>query len=120
MVEKNVAAYEPSKQTRSVLLYWRRPEEWAEALHSWVSTLSLSAKPNIVKEASHAVQATSTGQLNTILTFYDITDPQVESQLSGIPMPLLRKAVSILSKIGRAQLIGVADGEGIRILAGGR
>jgi ESCRT-II complex subunit VPS25 len=54
------------------------------------------------------------------LTFYDITDPQVESQLSGLPIPLLRKAISILSKMGRAQLIGVADGEGVRIFAGGR
>ncbi|RDB21178.1 Vacuolar protein-sorting-associated protein 25 [Hypsizygus marmoreus] len=81
MVATNVAAYEPAKQTRTVLLYWRLPEEWAEVLHNW---------------------ATSTAQLNTILTFYDITDPPIESELSGIP------------------LIGVADGEGVRIFAGGR
>ncbi|KAF8226234.1 ESCRT-II complex, vps25 subunit [Tricholoma matsutake] len=99
MVEQNVAAYEPPKQTRSVLLYWRLPEEWAETLHNW---------------------ATSTGQLNTILTFYDITDPQVESQLSGIPISLLRKAISVLSNTGRAQLIEIADGEGVRIFAGRR
>lgn len=67
-----------------------------------------------------AVQATSTGQLNTILTFYDITDPQVESELSSIPIPLLKKAISILSKTGRAQLIGVSEGEGVRIFASGR
>ena len=36
MVSTNLAAYEPSKQTRSVLLFWRLPEEWAEVLHSWV------------------------------------------------------------------------------------
>lgn len=36
MVAKNLAAYEPAKQTRSVLLYWRLPEEWAEVLHEWV------------------------------------------------------------------------------------
>lgn len=93
MVAKNVAAYDPPKQTRSVLLYWRLPEEWADVLHEW---------------------ATSTGQLNTILTFYDITDPPIESPLSNIPIPLLRKAVAILVKSGRAQLIGVADGEGVR------
>lgn len=38
MVAKNLAVYEPSKQTRAVLLYWRLPEEWADVLHSWVST----------------------------------------------------------------------------------
>ena len=36
MVSGNLAVYEPVKQTRSVLLYWRLPEEWAEVLHEWV------------------------------------------------------------------------------------
>lgn len=36
MVSKNFAAYEPLKQTRAVLVYWRLPEEWAEVLHGWV------------------------------------------------------------------------------------
>ncbi len=36
MVAKNLAVFEPAKQTRSVLLYWRLPEEWAETLHEWV------------------------------------------------------------------------------------
>jgi len=96
MVSKNLAVYEPLKQTRSVLLYWRLPDEWAEVLHGW---------------------ATSTGQLNTILTFYEITDPPVESPLTGIPMSLLRRAITILNKTGRAQIIAVADGEGVRFFA---
>ena len=36
MVRKNLAIYEPPKQTRAVVLYWRLPEEWAEVLHEWV------------------------------------------------------------------------------------
>lgn len=36
MVQRGCAAYEPSKQTSSVLLYWRLPEEWADVLHRWV------------------------------------------------------------------------------------
>ena len=39
MVKKNVAVYEPPRQTRSVMLYWRSPEEWAEILHNWVCWL---------------------------------------------------------------------------------
>ncbi|KIK56434.1 hypothetical protein GYMLUDRAFT_76160 [Collybiopsis luxurians FD-317 M1] len=93
MVSQKLAAYDPPKQDRSVLIYWRLPEEWAEVLHEW---------------------ATSTGQLNTILTFYEITDPPVESPLSGIPVTLLRQAISILSKTNRAQIIGIAEGEGVR------
>ncbi|THU88072.1 hypothetical protein K435DRAFT_866641 [Dendrothele bispora CBS 962.96] len=86
MVKKNLAAYEPPKQTRGRLL-----EEWAEALHKW---------------------ATSTGQLNSILTFYDITNPPLESFLTGIPIPLLRKAIAILAKTNRAQMITIVDDEG--------
>lgn len=36
MVGMNLAVYEPPKQMRAVLLYWRLPEEWAEVLHEWV------------------------------------------------------------------------------------
>ena len=36
MAEKNLATYEPPKQTRSILIYWRLPEEWAEVLYQWV------------------------------------------------------------------------------------
>ncbi|KAL0954021.1 hypothetical protein HGRIS_005176 [Hohenbuehelia grisea] len=98
MAGKSQAVYEPPKQTRAVLLYWRRPEEWAEVLHTWVS---------------------STGHMNTIMTFYEITDPPVESPLSGIPEVLLRKAIAILAKTGRAQMIGAADGDGVRFFASG-
>ncbi|PPQ66468.1 hypothetical protein CVT24_007042 [Panaeolus cyanescens] len=95
MVGKGQAAYEPPKQTRSCLVHWRLPEEWAEVLYDWVI---------------------STGQLNVILTFLDITEPEIESALSGIPIPLLRKAIAILGKTGRSQMIVIGDGEGVRFL----
>jgi len=36
MVAAGDAAYEPEKQTSSVLVYWRRPEQWAETIYDWV------------------------------------------------------------------------------------
>ncbi|KZS94334.1 ESCRT-II complex vps25 subunit [Sistotremastrum niveocremeum HHB9708] len=96
MVEQGQAIWDPPKQNRVVLLHWRLPEEWAEVLHEW---------------------ATSTGQLNTILTFYEITDPPIDSAMSGIPTSLLRRAISILSKTGRAQIIEGAEGGGVRFFA---
>lgn len=63
-------------------------------------------------------QASASGHLNTILTFYEITDPPVESPLSGLPIPLLRKAIAALSKTGRAQIISISDGEGVRFFPG--
>ncbi len=52
------------------------------------------------------------------MTLYEITSPPVESPLSDIPVPLLRKAIANLNKTGRAQMIGVAEGEGVRFFAG--
>jgi len=97
MVANSQAIYDPPKQDRSVLLYWRTPDEWAQVLYDW---------------------ANNTGQLNTILTFYDIIEPPVPSPLTGIPEVILRKAIGVLTKSGRAQIISVSDGEGVRILAG--
>ena len=51
------------------------------------------------------------------MTFYDITDPPIESALTNIPVPLLRKAIAVLGKTGRSQTIAIADGEGVRFLA---
>ena len=62
-----------------------------------------------------SLQATSTGQLNTILTLYEIANPPVPSVLSGIPESLLRNAIAILAKSGRAQLISISDGDGVRL-----
>jgi len=97
LVAQGSAFWEPPGQSRSVILYWRSPEDWAELLHSW---------------------AISTGQLNTIMTFFEITEPPVPSQLSGVPLPILRRAISILAKTGRAQTIEISDGEGVRFFQG--
>ena len=55
--------------------------------------------------------------MNTILTFYEIIEPLVESDLIGIPEPLLRSAIAVLAKSGRAQVIVIPDGEGVRFFA---
>ncbi|KAI0831896.1 ESCRT-II complex vps25 subunit [Trametes gibbosa] len=97
MVAKGHAAYEPPRQTALVLLYWRSADEWAQVLHDWAS---------------------ATGQLNTILTFYEIVEPPVPSPLSGVPLPIVRRAVGVLARSIRAQIIAVSDGEGVRFLPG--
>jgi hypothetical protein len=45
MVGKNLAVYDAPKQTRSILLYWRLPEEWAEVLYEWVRTPPTPSDP---------------------------------------------------------------------------
>ncbi|KAH9851857.1 ESCRT-II complex vps25 subunit [Lenzites betulinus] len=97
MVAKGHAVYEPPRQTASVLLYWRSADEWAQVLYDWANT---------------------TGQMNTILTFYEIVEPPVPSPFSGVPLPIVRRAVGVLARSSRAQIIAVSDGEGVRFLPG--
>lgn len=52
------------------------------------------------------------------MTFYEIIEPAVPSPLSGIPIIILRRAINVLTKTSRAQIIAVADGEGVRFLPG--
>ena len=52
------------------------------------------------------------------MTFYEIQAPAVDSELTDIPTPLLRRAIAILAKANRAQIIEGADGGGVRFFAG--
>jgi len=95
LVADGWAFYDPPRQTRSVIICWMKVEQWAETLYDWVS---------------------STGQLNTILTHYEIQNPSVESSpMADIPLPLLLRAIQVLVKSGRAQQIESSeDGGGVR------
>ncbi|KAH9940745.1 ESCRT-II complex vps25 subunit [Epithele typhae] len=97
MVAAGQAIYDPPGQTHAALLCWRTPEEWAQILHDW---------------------ATATGHLNTIMTLFEIVEPEVPSALAGLPLPLLHRAIAVLARAGRAQTIAAADGEGVRFLQG--
>jgi ESCRT-II complex subunit VPS25 len=88
-------------------------------MNGYVTAPSLCRRPLLLELiVYYDHQATSTGQLNTILTFYEITDPPVPSPLSDMPLPLLRSAIGVLAKTARAQTIAIPDGEGVRFLAG--
>ncbi|KAG8917464.1 hypothetical protein FRC01_002223 [Tulasnella sp. 417] len=70
---------------------------------------------------TRSVIVLSTGQLNTILTYYEIQNPEtVEGPMSDMPLPLLLKAIQVLAKSGRAQQLegdaadGAEGGGGVR------
>jgi len=75
----------------------------------------LHPTPTLLAGGLLSLQATSTGQLSTILTLYDIANPPVSSVLSGVPESLLRNATAILAKSGRPQPISILDGDGVRL-----
>lgn len=128
MLTPGTAAAE-SKGAATYLLYWRKPEEWGQVIHDWVScfgdhsciwTARQSRVSPTMHVASHSrrrpahTQATDIGQTGTIMTFYEITDGDLSytTEFAGLPTPLLRRSLDTLVKKGKAQLIRSGDGEG--------
>ncbi|KAF2428883.1 ESCRT-II complex, vps25 subunit [Tothia fuscella] len=71
-------------------VYWRRPEEWADVLESWVER---------------------TGQKGVVLTLYEIGegDATVGAEFHGLDPELLQKSLGVLVKKGRAQIFGAGE-----------
>ncbi|KAK9462450.1 ESCRT-II complex subunit-domain-containing protein [Lipomyces oligophaga] len=76
----------------SAIIFWRRPEEWANILADWID---------------------STGQRNAILTLYEIADGDLalKQDFRGIDPTILRKSLDVLVRRGQAQIMRSADGE---------
>lgn len=76
-------------------IWWRRPEEWATLIASWVE---------------------ETGQKGSVLTLYEIVQGETteRQQFYGMDMDVLRMALATLVKKGKAQIFGVEGGEGVK------
>ncbi|KAG0649845.1 Vacuolar -sorting-associated 25 [Hyphodiscus hymeniophilus] len=76
-------------------IWWRNPEEWANAIAEWVE---------------------ETGQKNTVLTLYELTesDITVSQEFHGMDPEVLQKALSTLVKRGKAQVFGQEDQQGVK------
>ncbi|GJN91788.1 hypothetical protein Rhopal_004811-T1 [Rhodotorula paludigena] len=84
----------------AVWIYWKRPEEWATAIYDWIK---------------------ETGQTNSIMTFYELTeggDLVHTTDFYRLPTPILRKALDILIKQGKAQVLKGSgdDGDGVKFV----
>ncbi|OAA59490.1 ESCRT-II complex, vps25 subunit [Cordyceps fumosorosea ARSEF 2679] len=77
------------------LLYWRKPEEWAALVEAYVE---------------------DTGQRGSVLTVYEISegDATRNTELHGIDSEVLRKALNVLVKRGKAQIFGQEDSLGVK------
>jgi len=76
-------------------IWWRNPEEWAGAIAEWVE---------------------ETGQKNTVLTLYELTESEatLSQEFHGMEPDLLQKSLSILVKRGKAQVFGQEDQQGVK------
>ncbi|BGP12959.1 hypothetical protein JCM10213_006598 [Rhodosporidiobolus nylandii] len=104
MTAAGSAEYDPKpakgRPAGAAWIYWKRPEELAAAIYDWIK---------------------ETGQTNSILTFYELTeggDLVHTTDFYQLPHPLLRKALDILAKQGKAQVLkGMGEeGDGVKFV----
>ncbi|KAM3514834.1 hypothetical protein MY11210_001558 [Beauveria gryllotalpidicola] len=92
-----LAAAAPSQeQTQDVVLvYWKRPDEWAALVEAYVE---------------------ETAQKGSVMTVYEISegDGTRNTELHGIDAEILRKALNVLVKRGKAQIFGQQDSLGVK------
>jgi len=86
---------EDQENSTVVVVYWRKPEEWANAIYDWID---------------------STGQKNSVLTLYEISqgDMTTSQEFHGIDPTILRKALDVLVKRGSAQVFGTGNEMGVK------
>ena len=81
----------------SAWIFWRKPEEWAALIASWVD---------------------ETGQKGSVLTLYELIESEATEQqeFHGMDMDVMRKSLNTLAKKGKAQVFGEADQQGVKII----
>ncbi|KAF2223194.1 ESCRT-II complex subunit-domain-containing protein [Elsinoe ampelina] len=95
--KRREAATVPNEQKTVAWVYWRRVEEWADAIYAWVD---------------------GTGQRGSVLTVYELREGEETegTEWRGMDEELFRRCLEVLVKRGRAQVFntgqGGAGGEG--------
>ncbi|BFZ64148.1 hypothetical protein YB2330_005287 [Saitoella coloradoensis] len=91
MVHDNQAAYVPNTQKQQLLLYWRKPAEWAELIYKWID---------------------DTAQFNSVLTLYELVEH--ETEFKELDPMILGQALDVLKRRGLCQVFGGDDGGGVK------
>ncbi|KAG0317647.1 Vacuolar protein-sorting-associated protein 25 [Podila horticola] len=83
MVKKGDAEWDATSKKRRAIIYWRKPEDWAAMISSWVFESGLN---------------------NSILTYYEIAhgDNSEDQEFYNIHPTVLQKSMDILVKRGVA------------------
>lgn len=119
------------KERTTAVIYWRKPEEWANIIYEWVSSTHGDLVNGLADDDD--AQIDSTGQKNSVLTLYeisrgDLTTLQGENpanqvcaaemaclrtsaEFHGMEPTVLRKSLDILVKRGSAQVFGTTSEE---------
>lgn len=84
-----------TKSKEATWIYWRKPEDWANLVRTWVD---------------------ATGQKGSVLTLYEIVDSEATEKMEfyGMDVEVLKKGLAVLAKQGKAQVFGAEGGEGVK------
>ena len=63
---------DPPQQSSTYLIYWKKPEEWASVIYSWVSSTAIVLSYPILKLI--IVKVSDNGLTGSIMTFYELTE----------------------------------------------
>ncbi|KAK2879382.1 hypothetical protein FQN49_000925 [Arthroderma sp. PD_2] len=76
-------------------IWWKRPEEWASVLASWVE---------------------ETAQKNTVLTLYELMEGEatISQEFHQMDPEVMQKSLQVLVKQGKAQVFGSEDQQGVK------
>ncbi|KAJ9108064.1 hypothetical protein QFC20_003633 [Naganishia adeliensis] len=96
LLKEGLISPDPPQQSSTYLIYWKKPEEWASIIYTWVSDHGLTG---------------------SIMTFYELTEGDMAhtTEFYQLPPSLLRRALDVLVKRGKAQVFKGEDvAEGVK------
>lgn len=76
-------------------VFWKRPEEWADVVYSWVE---------------------ETGQRGAVLTVWEMLEGERArgEEFWGMDPEVFQRALGLLVKRGKAQVFGEDEGKGVK------
>lgn len=82
-------------QKAAAWIWWRKPEEWGALLEHWVN---------------------DTGHKGTVLTLYELVEGEAteKQEFHGLDTDVLQKSLNTLVKVGKAQVFGSDDQQGVK------
>ena len=97
-----------------VFIYWRTPEEWAALVEGYVDETAQKGSVLTVYELAEGDGTRGTGESLLLLENEDDYADWLWLELHGIDTEVLRKALNVLVKRGKAQIFGQEDSQGVK------
>lgn len=95
-----------------VLVYWRKPDEWAELIENYVDETGQKGSVLTIYELVEGDGTKGTGRLTRDELVQSHRSPSAD--IHGMDQDVLIKALNVLVKRGKAQIFGQDDSLGVK------